>query len=58
MDRDRGSADDGPGKMGQRRESERSWAQPHQRRVADGADALVDVVVVVRQQIGRRRKGQ
>lgn len=58
MDRDRGSGDNCPGKIGQRGKSERRWAQPHQRRVTDRADAFVDVVVVVRQQIGGRSKGQ
>jgi hypothetical protein len=56
MNRDRGSRDHGPGKISQRRKSERRRAQPHQRRVADGADALVNIVVPVRQQIGRGRE--
>jgi len=58
MDRDRASGDDGRRKIGQRGKSERRWAQAHQRRVADRADAFIDVVVVVRQQIGGRGKGQ
>lgn len=58
MNRNQKSGDNGPGKIGQRGKSERRWAQPQQRRVADRADAFVDVVVVVRQQIGGRSKGQ
>jgi hypothetical protein len=42
----------------QRRKLDRCGLQPHEGRVADRADALVEVVVMVRQQIGRRRKSQ
>ena len=44
--------------MGQRGKSKRRGLQSHEGRVAGRADALVEVVVMVRQQIGRRREGQ
>ena len=58
MRRNRRICDNGPGKIGQRWKSQCRWLYAHQGRMAERADSLVDIIVMVRQQISCRSKGQ